>query len=240
MNTIKFSDKGNILMIAHRGVSGLERENTCPAFVAAGVKDYYGIETDIHITCDGKIIVYHDDKLTRLLGIDRVIEECEFDYLRSLTLPDKDDTVLRKDLFLPTLEEYLSICKKYEKRAILELKNPMKREYVEKAVNVVKDMGMFDNTTFISFFGENLVTLKEIDASADAQFLSDKANDEVADFILKNGLGADIYYKSLTKEFVDLMHANGRMVNCWTVDSAEDASMLKELGVDQITSNILE
>ena len=85
-----------------------------------------------------------------------------------------------------------------------------------------------------------LVTLKEIDASADAQFLSDKANDEVADFILKNGLGADIYYKSLTKEFIDLMHANGRMVNCWTVDSAEDASMLKELGVDQITSNILE
>ena len=35
-------------MVAHRGVSGLERENTCPAFVAAGVKSYWGIETDIH------------------------------------------------------------------------------------------------------------------------------------------------------------------------------------------------
>ena len=35
MDTVKFLDKGNIKMIAHRGVSGLERENTNAAFVAA-------------------------------------------------------------------------------------------------------------------------------------------------------------------------------------------------------------
>ena len=44
--TVQFN-KGEIKMIAHRGLSGLERENTCPAFVAAGVKSYYGIETDV-------------------------------------------------------------------------------------------------------------------------------------------------------------------------------------------------
>lgn len=38
MNTIDFKNKGSIRMIAHRGVSGLELENTCPAFVAAGLK----------------------------------------------------------------------------------------------------------------------------------------------------------------------------------------------------------
>lgn len=55
-------------MIAHRGLSGLERENTCAAFVAAGNRSYYGIETDIHRTKDGKYIVYHDNNLVRLLG----------------------------------------------------------------------------------------------------------------------------------------------------------------------------
>ena len=64
MNTIKFDTKNKPLMIAHRGVSGLERENTCPAFVVAGVKSYYGIETDVHVTRDGEIIVFHDDTLT--------------------------------------------------------------------------------------------------------------------------------------------------------------------------------
>ena len=47
MDTIKF-DKKKTVMIAHRGLSGIETENTNSAFVAAGNRSYYGIETDIH------------------------------------------------------------------------------------------------------------------------------------------------------------------------------------------------
>ena len=61
-------------MIAHRGLSGLERENTCAAFIAAGNRSYYGIETDIHITRDGRFIVYHDDNTLRLTGVDSVVQ----------------------------------------------------------------------------------------------------------------------------------------------------------------------
>ena len=71
-------------MIAHRGLSGLERENTCAAFVAAGNRSYYGIETDIHRTKDGQYIVYHDDNLVRLLGDERIVEEMTFEELRKL------------------------------------------------------------------------------------------------------------------------------------------------------------
>ena len=46
MNTIKF-DKKNVKVIAHRGLSGIETENTNSAFVAAGNRSYFGIETDI-------------------------------------------------------------------------------------------------------------------------------------------------------------------------------------------------
>jgi hypothetical protein len=52
-NTIKF-EKRNTLVVAHRGLSGIERENTNSAFVAAGNRSYYGIETDIHKTADGR------------------------------------------------------------------------------------------------------------------------------------------------------------------------------------------
>ena len=61
MNTIRFNHQ--IKIIAHRGVSGLERENTCAAFIAAGNRSYYGIETDVHVTKDGKFIVFHDDSI---------------------------------------------------------------------------------------------------------------------------------------------------------------------------------
>ena len=74
MNTILIDKKG-CKMIAHRGVSGLEKENTCAAFVAAGVKSYYGIETDVHVTADGKYFIFHDDNMKNIAGVDIDIEK---------------------------------------------------------------------------------------------------------------------------------------------------------------------
>ena len=133
MDTVKFNQNKGVLMIAHRGVSGLERENTCPAFLVAGAKSYYGIETDVHVTADGEIIVFHDDSLKRLLDVDKRVEECTFSYLRSLRLKDFNGKV-QQGLFLPTLEEYIDICKRYQKVAVLELKNPMQKQYIVKII----------------------------------------------------------------------------------------------------------
>lgn len=115
-DTLKMS-VGKPQIIAHRGLSGLERENTCAAFVAAGNRSYFGIETDIHRTVDGQYIVYHDDNLIRLLGDERVIEETTFEELRKLRLKDHDE-IAREDLALPSLTEYIRICKKYGKDSV--------------------------------------------------------------------------------------------------------------------------
>ena len=240
MNTIKFENKGNIKMVAHRGVSGLERENTCPAFVAAGVKTYYGIETDVHVTLDGKYIIIHDDDLKRVAGLDMGVETSNFDDLRAVRMTDRDGVTARADIFLPTLEEYLSICKKYGKVAVLELKRDMERQHVEGIAAAVDAAGMFENTTFISFSKNNMIYLRDARPDANAQFLTSALTEENIAFILDNKLDADIYHKAMTKEFVDLMHANGRVVNVWTVDTVIDAEAVREMGVDMITSNILE
>ena len=65
-------------MIAHRGVRGLERKNTAAAFVAAGNRSYYEIETDVPVTADKKYIIIHDDDTERVAGIKLNVEElCE-------------------------------------------------------------------------------------------------------------------------------------------------------------------
>ena len=239
-DTIKFENKGEIKMIAHRGLSGLELENTCPAFVAAGVKSYYGIETDVHVTKDGKFIVVHDDNLKRVAGLDWVVEETDFDALRSVRMKDTDGVTERNDLFLPTLEEYISICKKYGKVAVLELKNKMEREHVWGIAEVVKGLGWLKNTLFISFAGENLVALREKYPTAQAQFLTEEASEEVYRFMVDNKLDADLCGYCVSKEFVDKLHKAGIKVNCWTLDKLEHAELAKACGVDFITTNILE
>ena len=74
MDTIKIDNK-NVRMVAHRGLSGLEKENTCSAFVAACNRaTYFGVETDVHRTADGQFVIFHDDNTARV-GIDHMVIE---------------------------------------------------------------------------------------------------------------------------------------------------------------------
>ena len=80
----------NVKMIAHRGLSGLELENTNSAFIAAGNRSYYGIETDVHRTADGQFIIIHDDNTKRVGGDEMIVEKTTFETLRAIRLVDKD------------------------------------------------------------------------------------------------------------------------------------------------------
>ncbi len=210
MNTTAIDKKG-CRLVAHRGVSGLEKENTCAAFVAAGVKSYFGIETDVHVTADGKYIVVHDDDLRRVAGVDLQVEKTDFDTLIRVPLPDTDGTP-RSDLRLPSLNDYISICRKYEKTAVLELKNRMPRGHVAGIAAVVKDMGWLDRTIFISFSGENLVDLRELYPEAEIEFLTCEASEENFRFMEKYRFGADLCGSCVTPGYVARLHAAGLKV----------------------------
>lgn len=241
MNTIKIEAARKPLMIAHRGCSGLERENTNAAFVAAGNRSYWGIETDIHKTVDGKYIVIHDDNTKRVTGDNIAVEETTFDTLRRLTVfnapSGKKD---RSDLCLPSLEEYIEICKKYEKQAVLELKNAFAEEDIYEICDIIEGLDYLDHVTFISFCYDNLVYLRRKHPTASAQFLIKNFKDDLIDRLEAIHVDLDIHYKSLTAENIALCHEKGITVNAWTVNNKEDAEQLAAWGLDMITTNILE
>ena len=238
-DSIKFQKKGGVQMIAHRGLSGLETENTCAAFVAAGVKSYFGIETDVHVTKDKQFICVHDDDLLRIASLPWVVEETDFATLRKVRLLDSNGQT-REDLCLPSLEEYFSVCKRYQKVAVLELKNPMDKDMVWAIAEKAVQMGVFKQVIFISFDKDNLLFLREKYPTATAQFLTETATDEEIQFMIDNRLDADLWDVCVTKEKVEKLHAHGLKVNVWTVDSVEQAQKMQDCGVDFITSNILE
>ena len=74
--------------IAHRGLHRPDRsvpENSIPAFAAA-VEAGYGVEFDVHITADGELIVFHDDVLRRMCGVEGAVEKFTYAELRELHL----------------------------------------------------------------------------------------------------------------------------------------------------------
>jgi len=239
-DTIRLDPAGKPRMIAHRGLSGLEKENTASAFVAAGQRTYFGIETDVHRTADGQFVIIHDDHTGRVAGDDMVVENTSYETLRALRLMDTDGRKGRKDLILPSLREYISICKKYDKVAVLELKNHFVPEDIDRIIEIIREEEYLDQVIFISFDLPNMICVRERLPQQRAQFLITHPTDWLLDTLIKYRLGLDICYKYLTPEFVAQLHENGVEVNVWTVDTPEDAQRMIEAGVDYITSNILE
>ena len=227
-------------MIAHRGLSGLELENTNSAFVAAGNRSYFGIETDVHVTADGQYVIIHDDNTKRVGGDEMIVEKTSFETLRAIRLVDKDGQKGRRDLMMPSLAEYISICKKYDKEAVLELKNHMKPHQIYGIIDVIRECGWLERTTFISFDLPNMICIRQRLPEARVQFLISEYTDWLVDTLVKEKLDLDIHFKALTAERVKELHDNGIEVNVWTVDTLEDAQRMVEYGVDYITSNIIE
>lgn len=238
MNTLKIKNV-KALMIAHRGLSGIEPENTAAAFIAAGNRSYYGIETDIYRTLDGRFAVNHDGNLKRVGGVDVNIESSTLSELQSHYLYDKD-TVKKAYLRVCALEDYISICKKYQKHCILELKSDFTPEEIQKIIDIINGYDYIESVTFISFNYENLIRVRSILPNQSAQFLCVAVTDEVISMLVRDKIDADIHYHGLTKENIEALHSANIKVNCWTVDSKEDAEKLAIWGVDFITSNILE
>ena len=223
-------------MVAHRGLSAIETENTAAAFVAAGNRGYWGSETDIYRTSDGHFICSHDSTTGRVCGEELTIEQTDFDTLRALVLHDHDG-VRRGDLRLCTPEEYLSICRCYGMVCVVELKSEFTDDEIARIIDIFS--GYLDKTIFISFSEANLDRVKAALPNQRCQWLTWNWTDELPAHLAAKGIGLDIAANCLSEERYKALREHGVEINTWTVDDPAEAARLVSLGVDQITTNIL-
>ena len=250
-NTLKLTEqeRKNTMMVAHRGVSWLERENTCAAFVAAGQRTYFGAECDIHRTLDGQFVVMHDSNFKRVAGVDKNICDMTYAECAEIILYDYDGVRRRSDLRAPLFEDYISILSRYGKYAITELKDEFTDEELDKIVAIVNKYGHFEKTVFITFYFDVARRLREKYPTAVIQFLESvpkegvtmqEHHDRLVDIAVKYDMDLDVHYKVITPEFIDRVHKAGHKVNAWTVNTKEMAIEFCSYGIDYITTNIVE
>ncbi|PHS57487.1 MAG: hypothetical protein COB17_05755 [Sulfurimonas sp.] len=76
-------------IIAHRGYSARYTQNTLIAFEKAIEAGVYGIEIDLRLSSDEELIIFHDDNLKNLSGLDKAPEELSLSQLKELNIGDK-------------------------------------------------------------------------------------------------------------------------------------------------------
>ena len=143
-------------------------------------------------------------------------------------------------MIIPNLKEYVTICRKYGKVCILELKNEFSSKDIRRIVEEIRELGYLEQVTFISFALNNMIRLRELLPEQQLYYLTGEYSQEILEALKQYGLNLDIYYRALTKEIVEELHGEGILVNCWTCDDRKEAERLVSWGVDFITSNRLE
>ena len=213
------------LVIAHRGASAAHPENTLAAFAAAGPLGADAVELDARRTADGAVVISHDD-----------------------TLPDGRVLVetLRPDLpeWMPTLAEALDACAPLVVN--IEIKNtPGDADFdpADRVADAVLDevSGRDQDRYLISSF--HRPTIDRIRARrpglATALLHIHVGGEAALADAVAHGHGALHPWSGwVTPELIAAAHAQGVVVNAWTVDDPDEMVRLASWGIDGIVTNV--
>ncbi len=225
------------LVIAHRGSSGERPENTLPAFERAIEQQADMIETDLHLSRDGVIVIHHDAELERL-GVGGEIRDHLASELRAMNAAPGASAPER----LPSL---LDILDGFGDRMQFNLelkvsKDDSPYEGIEELVlEMVEERGLLSRTLFSSFYDPVLERIRAKSSSARiALLISPRAKVAVierAGRLSAEAINPDI--RLVTKELVEQAHEAGLCVYPYTANELSEMSRLLECGVDGIITN---
>ena len=139
------------LIMAHRGSSALLPENSPSAFLRAVEDGADVIETDLHFTRDGEIVLIHDNTLERTVEAAGPVHDFTLAELKRFNLkqpPERQQEVER----ILTLRELIELTG-IKVPLALELKDPLfaQPEYGEKLVNLLRECGILGRCAVIGF-----------------------------------------------------------------------------------------
>ena len=220
------------LVIAHRGASAHRPENTLPAFELAVVQRADMIETDLHRTRDGAVVIAHDEDLGRLGGRGE-IAGATLAEIRALDAGGGEP--------VPTLDEILD--RFGPKIAFnLELKRATDADYdglEAQALAAVKARGLLGRTLWSSFYDSVLARLRALAPDARVGLLI-SSRYPIRIFERARELGAEAIHPEagiVSAALVEQAHAAGLAVYVFTVDDRAQMQRLLALGVDGLFTN---
>jgi glycerophosphoryl diester phosphodiesterase len=227
--------------VAHRGYSMMAPENTIPSFELAGVSGFWGIECDTYCTVDGRWIVHHDRTVDRMTDGTGKAKDFTFDDIRKLNIVSGSNIGNYPGLFVPTLEEVLEVCKKYNMQALVEIEHYHTDADLESLLGIIKNSGMFEQCCFICFNADDLRKMRKLNNDVTLGYLSAKRPSlEDIEFVKELGNAfLDYSYEETTVKDIKRCHEAGIEVSVWTVNTKEEAGLFIKAGVDYITTDTM-
>ncbi|WP_433595094.1 glycerophosphodiester phosphodiesterase [Lysinibacillus xylanilyticus] len=153
------SNESFIPVFAHRGASAYTLENTLKAFEKALELGADGIELDIQLSKEGIPVVYHDPQLSRLAGINKLVNECTIEELISFKL-GKPWRRLFSTYKIPTFDVVLAWANSQQLPLNIELKSTI-LDNKSALIQMLQGLTLPVSSHFSSFHYELLEIVKQ-------------------------------------------------------------------------------
>ena len=175
---------------AHRGASTYCPENTMLSFYTGIYMGANGIETDVQKTKDGVIVLFHDDTLNRILGIDGSI--ADYTYEELLTYDVKNGELRDK---IPTLEDFLTHFAHFDLTFAIELKvQGIEREVAK----IIRKHGVEEKVVITSFIYDAVKEMRRVAPELKCGLLKRYFANPETDAVLENA------FTPIVKELISL------------------------------------
>lgn len=217
---------------AHRGASQYFPENTLSAFYAGLRMGANGIETDIHKTKDGVLVLFHDDELDRATDGTGLLTDYTYEELLRFRVHnpagDRVDCIV-------TLEDFL----KYFSFRDLTFAIELKQDHVEKeTIDMLERFGMREKTILTSFNYESIKNAKAYNPNYRVGYLYEPDEKEPVEKLRAIG-GEELcpLAELVTQKSVEEFHAMGFSVRPWGIYNADIMKEMCSCGVEGMTVN---
>ena len=227
------------LVWAHRGASARMPENTIPSFREAIRAKADGIELDIQLTKDKRIVVCHDETVDRTSDGSGWIKDLTFDRLRAMNFNQKDSSL--GPVPIPLMEEVLDLMADTGMIINIELKTGIVfYDGIEQMIlDLVERKNMKDKVIYSSFNHYSMLKVKDLEPEAYTAFLYEDGPIGMPAYAKKHNMNAihpalyNIQYPGVVAE----AHELGLDVNVWTVDEKEHLEICAAMGIDAVFTN---
>ena len=209
--------------------------------MAAEKTNVDGIESDVHISKDGKLVIFHDASVERTSNGTGFIRDLTYAELLELDIGAwKSPEFAGQRIW--TLGQLLDFCRETRLLLNLELKNyeVFYDGLEQRVIDEICARGMQEQVFVSSFNHISMQRFKELCPEIDTGLLYDKPLLDMEHYLLRSN--ADNVHPRYTllqyqPELMDLFHSRGMKVNTWTVNDEEAMEDMLRHGVDGIISN---
>lgn len=224
-------------VIAHRGYSSEAPENTLPAYELAAQSGVWGIEADIHKTADGAFVCMHDPTVDRMTDGSGAIAEMTLGEIQMLTVDSGSNSWAYPYAGVPTMEEFLEVCRQSGCNAVLDLKFTSVEDVVP-LIQKIQEFGMEESVVCLSGSLDQLKKIRECSEGIRVKYLVEEGTQEVVDQVAElshSGIAA----ARISSDVMAYAKDRGISVNVWTYNESAEKQEWTRQEVDFLTTDDL-